>query len=132
MIKIPKPAAKQQLSQERKHALLCDVQFMGSIAQILENRWRNNLFDTNLESAALRNFSVQIYRSVQGMKIEMAKKFNVINQDELEYDMIPVLDRVVSFFCLLDAELANKIMDGLEQGQVELIKELGLVPTEVT
>lgn len=131
MITVPKPSAKQSLSPERKHALLCDVQFMGSIAQMLENRWRNTMFDTNLESFALRNYSVQIYRAIQGMKKEMGKKFNVVNQDELEYDMIPVLDRVVSFFCLLDAVLANKIMDGLEQSQVELIKELGLLPDKV-
>ncbi|WP_282638066.1 hypothetical protein [Sphingobacterium thalpophilum] len=128
MRKSPKPAFMQPLTSARKHALLCDVQFMGSIAQLLENRWRNNLFDTNLESFALRNYSVQIYRAVQGMKMEMAKKFNVTDQDELEYDMIPVLDRVVSFFCLLNAELATKIMDGLEQGQAAIIKELDILP----
>ncbi|SUJ18918.1 Uncharacterised protein [Sphingobacterium spiritivorum] len=120
---IPKPKVKQQLTDERKHALLCDVQFMGIIIQLIENRWRNNLFDVNLNNQTLKNFSGQVFRGVQGMKREMSAKFNLKDPDELEYDMCTSMDRVVSFFSLLPAELVDKIMDGLEKGKIDLDKQ---------
>lgn len=123
MIKVPKPRQKQPLTDERKHSLLCDAQFIGSIVQLVQNRWMNNMFDVNLNNQTMKNFANQIFRGSQGLKKELLSKFNLKNPEELEYDMATALDRVVSFFCLLDADLANKIMDGLEQGQQELIKK---------
>lgn len=120
---IPKPKVRQPLTDQRKHALLCDVQFMGVIIQLIENRWRNNLFDVNLNNQTLKNFSALIFRGVQGMKREMSIKFKLKNPDELEYDMSASMDRVVSFFSLLPAELVDKIMDGLEQGKIDLDKQ---------
>ncbi|PVH26263.1 hypothetical protein [Sphingobacterium corticibacter] len=120
---VPKPKARQPLTDERKYALLCDVQFMGIVIQMIENRWRNNLFDVNLGNQTLKNFSSQVYRGIQGMKREMTAKFNLKHPDELEYEMSAAMDRAVSFLSLLPAELVDKIVDGLEQGQNEMIKQ---------
>lgn len=115
MTTIPKPVRKQELTPERVKSLLEDVQFMGTIIQLLENRWRNNLFDVNLRSQTMKNFNRQIFNGIQGLKRELHAKFRLKQPDELEFEMATEMDRVISFFCLLPAESIDIIMTSLEQ-----------------
>ncbi|MBE8712559.1 hypothetical protein [Sphingobacterium hungaricum] len=111
---IPKPTIRAELTEKREYAILKDVQFIGTIAQLVENRWRNNLFDSNIKDQTLKNFSAQIYKGAQGVKNSLKGKFNLKEPDELEFELATSMDRVVSFFCLLPSELVNSIMDKLE------------------
>lgn len=116
---IPKPVRKQELTEARMLELLRDVQFMGVIVQLLENRWRNNLFDVNLRSQVMKNFNRKIYEGTQGLKRELHAKFRLKEPDELEFEMAAEMDRVVSFFSLLPAKTIDQIMTELEKQMKE-------------
>lgn len=129
---IPKPAIRVKLTPQREFNILKDVQFIGTIAQLVENRWRNNLFDSEVKDQTLKNFSAQIYKGAQGMKNSLKQKYNLKDADELEYDMASAMDRVVSFFCLLPHQLVENIMDKLEAEKRAIeLEHAGVVPIEV-
>lgn len=111
---IPKPIRKQELTEERVVKILKDVQFIGTVAQLVENKWRNNLFDTDLRSQTLKNFNRMIYNGAQGVKRELSSKYRLHEPDELEYEIAPEMERVLDFFCTLPAEATSEIMDKLE------------------
>lgn len=123
MITLPKPTRKQELTDDKVTRILTDVQFIATVAQLAENRWRNNLFDANLRSNTMRNFNRQIYVAARSIKQELAMRFNAKDPDELEYEMAAEMDRVVSFFCMLPAGLISSIMDRLEEEKRLLIEQ---------
>ena|SRR5699024_8655131 len=114
-IKIPKPVKKQELTEEKKKAILRDVQFIGVLSQLIENRWRNNLFDANLNNSILRNFNRQIIFGALGLKKNLWSKYKLKDVEELEFEMSPAMDRVVSFFSMLPTDSVDLIMDKLEE-----------------
>ncbi|MCY4781423.1 hypothetical protein ORI89_17320 [Sphingobacterium sp. UT-1RO-CII-1] len=129
---IPKPRAKVKLTKAREYAILKDVQFIGTVIQVVQNKWRENLFDTELRGQTLKNFSNQIYKGAHGMERELRTKFNLNDPEELEYELATSMDRVISFFCLMPSGLINSIMDRLEAEKRAIeLEHNGVVPMEV-
>jgi len=119
---LPKPARKQELTERKVRSILTDVQLIATVAQVAENRWRNNLFDANLKDNTLRNFNRQIYTGARGIMQNLSLRFRLKDPDELEYEFAAEIDRVLSFFSLLPAETISGIMDRLE-GEMDMIKK---------
>lgn len=111
----PKPVVKQKLTEERKFNLLKDVQFRGLLVQMLENRWRNNLFDTHLRQPELNRYSSDIIKGVKNLRASLLRSFNLIDEDELAYDMATAMDRLVTYFSLKDGPFINGLIDKLEE-----------------
>lgn len=114
---------KQQLTPERVTAILEDVQFIATVAQLAENRFQNNLIDTNLRGGNMPNFARQIRQGAEGIKRELSIRYRLKDREELAYDMAAEMDRVVSFFCLLKGEAISHIMDVLEAEHKQLMEE---------
>ena len=116
---------KQPLTPQRITALLTDVQFIATVAQLVENRYQNNLVDTNLRGGNMPNFARQIRQGAEGIKRELSVRFKLKDREELTYDMAAEMDRVVSFFCMLRGDAIAQIMDVLEAEHKELMEREG-------
>ena len=114
---------KQPLTPDRITALLADVQFIATVAQLVENRFQNNLVDVNLRGTPMANFARKIRESAEGIKRELSTRFRLKDRDELTYDMAAEMDRVVSFFCMLRGDAIATIMDVLEAEHKELMEK---------
>lgn len=109
-----KPKARISLSNERLRAILKDAQFMAIVAQLIENRYQYNMFDANLRNPVYRNSARQIMQATSRIKRELGLKFKLVKQEELEFEVSDELDRVISFFMMLPADIIDEIMTDLE------------------
>lgn len=119
---VPRAVVKTPLTEERKLQLLRDVQLIATFSQVVRSRWYNHLFDTFLNNGTLEKCSEQIYRNAKMIEDKLKENFKVDDNEEFEDDQTPAMDRVLSFFAMLNSDFVNKIMDGLEANQADIYK----------